>query len=82
MLVSTFLLKGGLNQTMFLCLFLLVCCFGMNCSGSLYPLSFNAFSYCSLASLNIFSFDELSHSRLLIDVGNCFITCGGGLMMC
>ena len=54
----------------------------MNCSGSLYPLSFNAFSYCSLASLNIFSFDELSHSRLLIDVGNCFITCGGGLMMC
>ena len=49
----------------------------MNESGAEYPLFLSAVSYSVFAVLKISSFDELSDSRLLIEVGICLIIDGG-----
>ena len=48
----------------------------MNESGAEYPLFLSAVSYSVFAVLKISSLDELSDSRLLIEVGICLIIDG------
>ena len=53
---------------------------GLRCvneSGAEYPLFLSAVSYSVFAVLKISSLDELSDSRLLIEVGICLIIDGG-----
>ena len=49
----------------------------MNESGAEYPLFLSTVSYSVFAVLKISSLDELSDSRLLIEVGICLIIDGG-----
>ena len=69
MFVLMFLLKGGLNQIMFLFLFRFFGQLGLNSRSAVCPEVLSAFSYSVLALLKISSFAELSDNLWLTDVG-------------
>ena len=73
MFVLMFLLKGGLNQIMFLFLFRFFGRLGLNSRSAVRPEVLSAFSYSVLALLKIFSFAELSDNLWLMDVGICLM---------
>jgi len=75
----TDLLKGGLNQMMFLVLW-----FGLHFAvvysmGCLWPFIFSALLYTILFLLNMFMLEEFSDSLRLIDIGMCLMMEGGWL---
>ena len=69
MFVLMFLLKGGLNQIMFLFLFHFFGRLVLNSRSAVCPEVLRAFSYSVLALLKISSFAELSDNLWLTDVG-------------
>lgn len=82
--LETLLEKGGLNHVIFLFLFFLPFPWfvvgGSNFYWCLYPLSWRAFWYTGEACLNIFSFEEIDESLLLIASGIFFNILGGWLL--
>ena len=81
MLLLTFLLKGGLNQIMFLDRLRLrdggVCGGGLNSRLWVYPLFFSASWYGGAASWKTCSSEDISDSLLFTDSGMFFIMLGG-----
>ena len=78
--METALLKGGLNQMMLRCRFLLVWLLLVLLNSSLklvYPPSLRAFWYSYLNELKTSSMEEFLDKRSLIIFGNWLITCGG-----
>ena len=73
MFVLMFLLKGGLNQIMFLFLFRFFGQLGLNSRSAVCPEVLSAFSYSVFALLKISSFAELSDNLWLTDVGICLM---------
>ena len=74
MFVLMFLLKGGLNQIMFLFLFrFFFGRLGLNSRSAVCPEVLSAFSYSVLALLKISSIVELSDNLWLTDVGICLM---------
>ena len=69
MFLLMFLLKGGLNQIMFLFLFRFFRRLGLNSRSPVCPEVFSAFSYSVLALFRISLFAELSDNLWLTDVG-------------
>ena len=73
MFVLTFLLKGGLNQIMFLFLFRFFGLLGLNSRFAVRPEVFSASSYYVLALLEISSLAKLSDNLRLADAGICLM---------
>ena len=88
MFVPTFLLYGGSNQVIFLCLFRFsagflwpeLFSFGLYFSLSFYPLFSRAAWYSFAALLKICSFDEIADNLLLIFSGMFLMMFGGWLL--
>ena len=82
MFVFTFMLKGGLNHIVFLCLFwfVLLFGFGLYCNLYLYPLFSSASWYGFAVLLNCVSSNANVFRRWLILSGRFFMIAGGWLL--